>query len=85
MGINRVERMLLIQHLYTFFNKFLLNFENLQKDVYKQSVREYTYTVIKKILRRSKNMIVINKLMSLDITTSMTTKITHSTRLEWIA
>lgn len=40
--------MLLIQHLYTFFNKFLLNFENLQKDVYKQSVREYTYTVIKK-------------------------------------
>lgn len=48
MGINRVERMLLIQHLYTFFNKFLLNFENLQKDVYKQSVREYTYTVIKK-------------------------------------
>lgn len=30
-------------------------------------------------------MIVINKLMSLDITTSMKTKITHSTRLEWIA
>ena len=30
-------------------------------------------------------MIVINKLMSLDITTSMKTIITHSTRLEWIA
>ncbi|EKB45617.1 hypothetical protein JOC25_002538 [Solibacillus kalamii] len=30
-------------------------------------------------------MIVINKLMSLVVTISAKTKITHSTRLEWIA
>lgn len=30
-------------------------------------------------------MIVINKLMSLVVTAKAKTKITHSTRLEWIA
>ena len=41
--------------------------------------------VNKKFLRRSNEMIVIVKLMSLVITTSVNMKFTRSTRSEWIA
>lgn len=61
------------------------NQEILVKDVYKQLKERYTYKVIKKFLRRSNEMIVIVKLMSLVATTSVKMKITHSTRSEWIA
>ena len=45
----------------------------------------YTYKVIKKFLRRSNEMNLIAKLMSLVVTTSSKMKIAHSTRSEWIA
>lgn len=61
------------------------NQEILVKDVYKQLKERYTYKVNKKFLRRSNEMIVIVKLMSLVATTSVKMKITHSTRSEWIA
>lgn len=58
---------------------------NLAKTVYKHHKDGYTYKEQKKFLRRSNEMIVIVKLMSLVVTTSAKVKFTHSTRSEWIA